>query len=113
MFSKLDFKSAHWQLELDEDSQYLIVFYLNDRLYRYKKLTMGLKPSQEELNAALRLIFAQIANLYLNQNDLIIATSNDEDHIKVTEQVMQAIFRAGLTLNPLVCSFGVLKVLLW
>ena len=80
VFSKLDFKSAFWQLELDEDSRYLTVFHLNDRLYRYKRLTMGLKPSQGELNAALRPIFAQIDNVYLIHDDLIIATSNDEDH---------------------------------
>ena len=113
VFSKLDFESAFWQLELDEDSRYLTVFHLNDRLYRYKRLNMGLKPSQGELNAALRPVFAQIDNVYLIHDDLIIATSNDEDHIKATEQVMQAIFRAGLTLNPSKCSFGKKEISLW
>ena len=91
---------------IDEDSRCLTVFHLNDRLYRCKRLTMGLKPSQGELNAALRPIFAQIDNVYLIHDDLIIAKSNDEDHIKATEQVMQAIFRAGLSVNTSKCSFS-------
>ena len=92
VFSKLDFKSTFWQLELDDSSWYLTAFHLNDRLYRYKRLTRGLKPSHGELNAALRPIVAQIDNVYLIHDDLIIATSNEEDHIKATDQVMQAIF---------------------
>ena len=34
-FSKLDFKSAFWQLELHPDSHYLTVFHGNDKLYQY------------------------------------------------------------------------------
>ena len=46
VFSKMDFKSAFWQLELHPDSRYLTVFHANDKLYRYKRLTMGVKPAQ-------------------------------------------------------------------
>ena len=49
---------------------------------------MGLKPSQVEVNAALWPTFAQIDNVYVIHADLIIATSIDADHIKVTEQVI-------------------------
>ena len=53
IFSKMDLKSAFWQIELDESSCYLTVFHTGDKLFRYKRLTMGLKPSQGELNVAL------------------------------------------------------------
>ena len=53
IFSKLDFRSAFFQLELAEESRNLTVFNLNDKLYRYKRLLMGIKPAQGELNAAL------------------------------------------------------------
>ena len=46
VFSKMDFKSAFWQIELEPESRYLTVFHANDKLYRYKRLTMGLEPSQ-------------------------------------------------------------------
>ena len=53
IFSKMDLKSAFWQIELDDSSRYLTVFHTNDKLFRYKRLTMGLKLSQGELNVAL------------------------------------------------------------
>ena len=46
VFSKMDLKSAFWQIELEPESRYLTVFHANDKLYRYKRLTMGLEPSQ-------------------------------------------------------------------
>ena len=52
VFSKIDLKSAFWQLEIAEEARNLTVFHVNGKLYRYKRLVMGLKPSQGELNAA-------------------------------------------------------------
>ena len=52
--SKLNFKSAFWQLQLDTESRALTVFHANNKLYCY---TMGVKPAQAELNAALKQIF--------------------------------------------------------
>ncbi|XP_059095591.1 uncharacterized protein K02A2.6-like [Tigriopus californicus] len=44
VFSKLDFKQAFHQLELANESRPLTVFRCGARLYRYKRLSMGLKP---------------------------------------------------------------------
>ena len=44
-FSKLDFKAAFWQLELDTES------HVNNKLYRYTRLIMGVKPVQAKLSA--------------------------------------------------------------
>ena len=59
IFSKLDFKHAFWQLELHPESRYLTVFSCNGKLYRYTRLTMGLKPAQGELNAALLPLYSR------------------------------------------------------
>ena len=48
VFSKLDFKSAFWQLELDPDSRHLTVFHANNKLYHYTRLIMVIKPAQSE-----------------------------------------------------------------
>ena len=41
---KMDLKSAFWQIELDETLCNVTVFHANDNLFRYKRLSMGLKP---------------------------------------------------------------------
>jgi len=52
--SKLNLKSAFWQLEIAEDARHLTVFHSNGKQFHYKRLVMGLKPSQGELNVALQ-----------------------------------------------------------
>ena len=113
VFSKLDFKSAFWQIRLAKQSRYLTVFHANDKLYRYKRLTMGMKPAQGELNAALRPIFAGIEGAHLIHDDLILATDNEINHIILVDKVMQAIAKAGLTLNPSKCTFGCSEISFW
>ena len=113
IFSKLDFKSASWQIELDPELRYLTVFHANGTLYRYKRLTMGLKPAQGDFNVALKPIFAHIPQAHLIHDDLIIAAKTHEEHKEVILQVMQAISNSDLTLNPEKCSFGEKQIKFW
>ena len=106
VFSKMDLKSAFWQIELSDESRYLTVFHANDKLYRYKRLTMGLSSSQAELNVALRPVFAHIENAHVIHDDLIVATNTDEEHDTAIQQCMEATSKAGLTFNPPKCFFG-------
>ena len=113
VFSKMDLKSAFWQIELDEESRYLTVFHANDKLYRYKRLTMGLSSSQAELNVALRPVFAHIKNAHVIHDDLIVATNTDEEHDTAIQQCMEATSKAGLTFNPPKCFFGKKEISFW
>ena len=113
IFSKLDFKTAFWQLELEPESRYLTVFHHNGHLYRYKRLTMGLKPAQGELNAALSPIFAHINGVHLIHDDLVIATTTEKQHSEALEAVMKAVSASELTLNPDKCVFGVAEINFW
>ena len=74
VFSKIDLKSAFWQLEIAEEARNLTVFHGNGKLYRYKRLVMGLKPSQGELNAALQPLFANHPEVHVIHDDIIVAT---------------------------------------
>ena len=113
LLSKMDFKSAFWQIELEDSSRYVTVFHANDKPYRYKHLTMGIKPVQGELIVALESIFMHIDNIHLIHDDLIIATRTMSEHIAAIHEVMEAISNAGLTLNTEKCKFGSKEVKFW
>ena len=113
VFSKMDFKSAFWQLELHPESRYLTVFHANNKLYRYKRLTIGLKPAQGELNVALQPTSAHIPEAHQIHDDLIVAAENHQKHDQAIQLVMEAIDRSGLTLNPLKCQFGKPEIKFW
>ena len=91
IFSKMDFKSAFWQIELHPESRHLTVFHANNKLYRYKRLTMGVKPAQGELNTALLPLFTNIPQAHLFHDDLIIAAS---------DKTMLYVFNINIYLNP-------------
>ena len=112
-FSKMDLKAAFWQLELHPEARYLTVFECNGKLYRYKRLLMGVKPAQGELNMALRPVFAHIPDVFLIHDDLIIASKSRVDHNKALSAVMEAISRAGITFNPAKCVFGRKEIKFW
>ena len=111
VFSKMDFKSAFWQIELEPTSRYLTVFHDNGKFCRYKRLTMGIKPAQGELNVALRQVFAHFPNAHQIHDDLIVATQTLEEHIQMIEKCMKATAEAGLTLNPAKCFLVEMKLL--
>ena len=113
VFSKVDFNKAFWQLELHPDSRHVAVFHANNKLYRYKRLIMGLKPAQGELNIALKPIFAHLKDAHLIHDDLVLATNTYEEHIELINEVMKAVSRSGLTLNPDKCFFGLSEIKFW
>ena len=99
VFSKLDLKSAFWQLEIAEDSRKLTVFHANGRLFWYKRLVVGLKPAQGELKAALQPLFTQIPQAHLIHDDSVYNYHIQEHNVFLNE-VMKILSTAGLTLNP-------------
>ena len=113
VYAKIDFRTAFWQEEINPNSRYLTVFNMNDQLYRYKRLTMGIKSAQGELNTALRPLFAHIPKAHLIHDDLIIGAANMEEHNEILNEVLAAVSKAGLTLHPDKCQFGMHEIKFW
>ena len=113
VFSKLDLRSAYWQLEIDEKARHMTVFHAGGKLYRYKRLVMGLKPSQGELNAALQPLFASVPEAHVIHDDIVIATADEKSHVEVVKRVLDIVLEAGLTLNEKKCHFGSKEINFW
>lgn len=112
-FSKLDFKSAFHQLEIEEESRSLTVFHAGKRLMRYKKLTMGTKPASGELNKALAPLFQDVEHAQIIHDDLIIATPSLEEHMEVLHRCLKIIEESGTTLNLEKCHFAKDEIPFW
>ena len=113
VFSKLDFKSAFHQLEIDKESRYLTVFHGDGCLMRYCVLTMGTTPASGELTKALRPLFQHIKEVHVIHDDVIIATESSEEHERVLNLVLRIIEDSGMTLNINKCIFHQTEVLFW
>ena len=105
VFSKLDFKSAFHQLEIEEDSRHLTVFHGDGRLMRYRVITMGSTPASGELTKALRPLFQHLKEVHVIHDDIIIATANEEEHKRILTLALKVIEESGMTLNINKCMF--------
>ena len=112
ILSKLDLKSAYWQLELEPESRKLTTFHANGKLFRYKCLSMGIKSAAGELNASLDPLFADIPHMHII-HDLIIAAPTLEEHNSTLKQVMEVCRESGLTFNSKKCAFGKSEIEFW
>ena len=112
-FSKLDFKSAFHQLEIEEESRYMTVFHAGHRLMRYRRLTMGTKPATGELNKALSPIFQDIKEAHIIHDDLVIATESKERHEEVLHECLRRIRDRGMTLNIKKCYLIQTEIPFW
>ena len=74
---------------------------------------MGIKPAQGELNMALSPLFYHISDAHLIHDDVVIATDTVEEHIIALHDIMEAISKAGLTLNPAKCKFCQKQIKFW
>ena len=113
VFSKLNFKSAFWHLQLHPDSRYITTFNANNKLLKYKHLIMGVKPAEGELNTALRPILAHIPYTHLIHDDQILGAPNLKEQNSSVEQIMKAESDADITLNPERCTFEKSKIKFW
>ena len=111
--SKLDCRSSFWQLKLAEASRHLTVFECNGKLYRYRRMTMGIKTAQGELNAALRPLLQDIPDAHHIHDDIIIASNNMKEHIQALNQVFKVIRSSGLKMNASKCEFGKDTIKFW
>ena len=71
-FSKLDLKSAYWQIELDEESSKICAINTTGGLYKVNRLQMGLKNSSAIFQHCMETILAGIAGVKIYQDDILI-----------------------------------------
>ena len=71
-FSKLDLKSAYWQIELDDESSKICAINTTGGLYKVNRLQMGLKNSSAIFQHCMESILAGIVGVKIYQDDILI-----------------------------------------
>lgn len=106
-FSKLDLKGAYHQLLVREEDRNLLTIKTQDRLLRYKRLTMGLKVSSTIFSKALLTLLNKILyNSCISYVDDVITFAKDfEKDLQNLEIILTIMDKANLKLNTNKCKF--------
>ena len=106
MFSTLDLQSGYWQIEINEEDRHKTAFSTRTGHYEYVTMPFGLCNAPSTFERAMELIMRglQWKSLIIYLDDLIILSSNFDQHIDRLDTVLGRLGKAGLKLKPSKCA---------
>ena len=107
-FSTMDLTKGFWQIPIHPADRKYFAFSTESMHLEYLVAPMGAKNSPSYLTALMQLVLrglpAQHIISYLD--DILVADGDMDSHLGHLDQVLTALERAGLKLNPAKCSFA-------
>ena len=105
VFSTLDMQSGYWQLELAEKDRSKTGFITKYGLYEYVTLPFGLCGAPSTFQRCMEMVLRglQWKTLLLYLDDIIVISSNIEEHFCRLDEVFSRLNQAGLKLKPSKC----------
>uniref|UniRef100_A0A914QPJ1 RNA-directed DNA polymerase n=1 Tax=Panagrolaimus davidi TaxID=227884 RepID=A0A914QPJ1_9BILA len=105
VFSTLDFSDAYHQVGLSKESQKYTTIATPFGLYRYKRLSQGLKTAVSDFQEVAELMLNDVdaASPYLD--DVIVASCGSDQHMDDLRKTLSSINEWGFRLNPKKCKF--------
>lgn len=100
--SSIDLKSAYWQVPVEEDSRPKTAFTVPNRgLFQFNRLPFGLHNSPATWQRLIDEVLGPELepHVFVYLDDIVVATSDFSSHLKVLEDVLTRLKKAGLTLN--------------
>ncbi|CAG2198867.1 Transposon Ty3-I Gag-Pol polyprotein,Transposon Ty3-G Gag-Pol polyprotein,Retrovirus-related Pol polyprotein from transposon 297 [Mytilus edulis] len=106
IFLCLDLQSGYWQLMVEESDQPKTAFITKYGLYEYTKMPFGFCNAPSTFQRYMKLIFRglQWQTLQIYLDDIIIFSSDEEEHLKRLDEVFSRLINAGLKLKPSKCD---------
>ena len=107
IFSVMDLQSGYWQLEMAPEDRHKTAFITKYGLFEYTKMPFGLCNAPSTFQRCMELIFRgmQWKTLLIYLDDIIIYSSNLEDHFNKLDEVLGRLQNVGLKLKPSKCEF--------
>ena len=105
--SKLDLSKGFYQVALTEEAKLKTAFTCHRGAFHFTRMPFGVKNAPACFQALMQKVLVGLddfATAYMD--DVVIFSSNWKDHVVHIGQVLGAIGKAGLTVNPKKCCWG-------
>ena len=107
-FSSLDLTKGFWQIPVHPDDRKFFAFSTESMHLEYLVAPMGAKNSPSYLSSLMQLVLRglPIQHVISYLDDILVADKTMEEHLLHLDQVLTALGKAGLKLNPAKCSIA-------
>ena len=106
-FSKFDLRSGFWQLPIDEKDRFKTAFITPFGLFEWNVLPQGLCNAPPSFQRVMCEVLGQcndFALVYID--DIVVYSRTHSEHLVHIEEVLKALHRHRLTLNPEKCEIA-------
>ena len=108
IFSKLDFPSGYWQIDVAEEDKEKTAFAIQGGLFEFNRMPFGLTNAPATFQRAMDVLLTglawQICLVYLD--DIIIFSKDFDEHLRHLQLVFDRIRDGGFHIKPSKCYFG-------
>jgi hypothetical protein len=103
----MDLQSGYWHLQTAPEDRHEIAFITKYGLFEYTEMPFGLCNAPSTCQRCMELIFrgTQWKTLLIYLDDIILYSSNLDDHFDKMNGVLSRLKNAGLKLKPSKCEF--------
>lgn len=107
IYSVLDVHMAYHQIELDESCRFITAFTALNHHYEFCMLPFGLQSSGIAWLYGIHRVLQKFVNkgVFVYVDDVIIYSSNHQDHIKLVRSVLKQLISYNIKLKPEKCKF--------
>ena len=104
-FSKLDLSQAYQQMQMEEESAKYLTINTHLGLYQYKRLPFGVASAPAIFQRAMDQILQGIPGVICYIDDILVISSNVEEHLQRLEEVLKRLKSHGLRVKRNKCVF--------
>ena len=107
IFSKIDLKSAFWQVPIHPDDQFKTGFQVDNRIFFFKTIPFGLSNAPACMQRLIDKVLTGIKGVYCYAylDDIIIFSKNMDEHLAHINEIFKRLKQYGLRISLPKCSF--------